>query len=108
MQKTVNFTGIWGVNSQDRSVQEGMRPAPSGPRGIVDRTKEHLMGSDIAIVTARRKLLAMARDLQKGIEPVAASSVGRRSARAISSLSSAPGIDEYLAAYDSQDQKQET
>ena len=99
MQKTVNFTGIWGVNAQDRSVQEGMRPSASGPRGIVDRTREHLMGSDIAIVTARRKLLAMARDLQKGIEPAAASSVGRGSARAISSLSAAPTVDQYLAEY---------
>jgi phenylpropionate dioxygenase-like ring-hydroxylating dioxygenase large terminal subunit len=99
MQRTVNFTGIWGVNAQDRSVQEGMRPAPSGPRGIVDRTREHLMSSDIAIVTARRKLLAMVRDLQKGVEPAAASSVGHHSARAISSLSQAASVDEYLAQY---------
>jgi phthalate 4,5-dioxygenase oxygenase subunit len=99
MQRTVNFTGIWGVNSQDRSVQEGMRPQRAGPRGIVDRTREHLMASDIAIVTARRKLLAMARDLQAGIEPAAASNTTHRTARAISSISSATGMDEYLAQY---------
>ena len=108
VQRTVNFTGISGVNAQDRSVQEGMRPAASGPRGIVDRTREHLMSSDIAIVTARRKLLAMARDLQKGIEPPAASNVAHRTARAISSLSSAADIDEYLAQYGRTSQRQET
>jgi hypothetical protein len=57
------------------------------------------MSSDIAIVTARRKLLAMVRDLQKGVEPAAASSVGHHSARAISSLSQAASVDEYLAQY---------
>lgn len=101
MQRTVNFSGIRGVNAQDRSMQEGMRPSPSGPRGIVDRTREHLMGSDIAIVTARRKLLAMARDLQKGIEPKAPSSPGHRTARAISSYSAAAVLDDYLAQYTS-------
>ena len=101
MQRTRNFTGIWGVNAQDRSVQEGMRPAPSGPVGIVDRTREHLMGSDIAIVTARRKLLAMVKDLQKGIEPAAASDVAHRFARAISSISTTASLDEYLAGYES-------
>ncbi|NUZ07693.1 Rieske 2Fe-2S domain-containing protein [Piscinibacter koreensis] len=108
MQKTVNFTGIWGVNQQDRSVQEGMRPAPTGPRGIVDRSREHLMGSDIAIVTARRKLLAMARDLQKGIEPIAASSAGRATARAISSLSSTSSADDYLTEYAKPIENEET
>jgi phenylpropionate dioxygenase-like ring-hydroxylating dioxygenase large terminal subunit len=101
MQRSVNFTGIWGVNAQDRSVQEGMRPASSGPRGIVDRSREHLMGSDIAIVIARRKLLAMARDLQKGIEPVAALDPPYHPVRAISSLSAAASIDEYLGQYNS-------
>jgi len=98
-QRTRSFTGIWGVNAQDRSVQEGMRPVPSGRRGIVDRTREHLMGSDIAIVTARRKLLAMVKDLQKGIEPLAPSDVTHHSARAISSISKAASLEEYLAEY---------
>lgn len=99
MQRTVNFSGIWGVNAQDRSMQEGMRPAPSGRRGIVDRSKEHLMGSDIAIVTARRKLLAMAKDLQRGIEPEAPFTAESRLVRAISSISPAESIGEYMQLY---------
>jgi phthalate 4,5-dioxygenase oxygenase subunit len=100
MQRTRNFTGIWGVNAQDRSVQEGMRAAPSSPIGIVDRTKERLMGSDIAIVTARRKLLAMVKDLQQGIEPAAASDVTHYTARAISSISATGSLDQYLSEYE--------
>jgi hypothetical protein len=57
------------------------------------------MGSDIAIVTARRKLLAMAKDLQKGIEPSPPFSPAHHSARAISSISPAASIDEYLERY---------
>lgn len=64
MQRDVNFTGIWGVNEQDRSLQEGMRP-------VVDRSKEHLGTADIAILSARRLLLNMAKKLVQGVEPTA-------------------------------------
>ncbi|MDT7706933.1 MAG: phthalate 4,5-dioxygenase [Pseudonocardiales bacterium] len=64
MQRDVNFTGIWGVNEQDRSLQEGMRP-------IVDRSKEHLGTADIAILSARRLLINMAKKLLQGVEPTA-------------------------------------
>src|SRR5207249_245554 len=43
MQRTTNFTGIFGFNPQDRSMQEGMGP-------IVDRSKEHLGTSDLVII----------------------------------------------------------
>ena len=49
IQKYETFTGIRGVNVQDRAVQESMGR-------IVDRTKEFLGPSDMAIV-AMRKLL---------------------------------------------------
>jgi len=49
IQKHETFTGIRGVNVQDRAVQESMGR-------IVDRTKEFLGPSDMAIV-AMRKLL---------------------------------------------------
>jgi phenylpropionate dioxygenase-like ring-hydroxylating dioxygenase large terminal subunit len=62
IQRTQTFTGIWGVNDQDRGVQESMGP-------IYDRTREHLGTSDLAIITARRRLIKAARDLQEGIEP---------------------------------------
>ena len=52
VQKTETFTGIQGINTQDRAVQEGMGP-------IVDRTKEHLGNADRAII-ATRKLLEQA------------------------------------------------
>ena len=50
MQKTQNFTGIVGVNTQDFALQEGMGP-------ICDRSKEFLGTSDKAIVALRRLLL---------------------------------------------------
>jgi len=36
---------------------------------IVDRSKEHLGTSDVAIIAARRRLLRMLRELEQGIEP---------------------------------------
>ena len=52
VQKYHTFTGIRGINAQDRAVQESMGP-------IVDRSLEFLGPSDKAIVAAR-KLLAQA------------------------------------------------
>ena len=66
IQRTTTYTGIWGVNDQDRAIQESMGP-------IYDRRKEHLGTSDPAIITARRRLLNLARELQQGIEPFPAS-----------------------------------
>jgi hypothetical protein len=37
----------------------------------VDRSLEHLGSSDVAVIAARRRLLKLARDLERGIEPVA-------------------------------------
>jgi hypothetical protein len=54
-QKNETFTGIDGVNLQDRAVQESMRP-------IQDRTREHLGPADKAII-ATRKLLQRAMDV---------------------------------------------
>ena len=50
VQKTESFTGIDGINVQDRAIQEGMGP-------IVDRSREHLGPADRAIIQARRLLL---------------------------------------------------
>jgi hypothetical protein len=66
IQRTVSYTGIWGVNDQDRAIQESMG-------AIYDRRKEHLGTSDLAIITARKRLLNLARELQQGIEPFPAS-----------------------------------
>ncbi|GAC1319660.1 MAG: Rieske 2Fe-2S domain-containing protein [Chloroflexota bacterium] len=65
MQRNHSFTGIRGVREQDTAVVEGMG-------AIVDRTKEHLGTSDLAIIGMRRQLLDGAKDLLRGIEPAAA------------------------------------
>ena len=67
MQKTQNYTGIVGVNTQDFALQEGMGP-------ICDRSKEFLGTSDKAIVAMRRILLdAIAVNekggMPRGVEP---------------------------------------
>jgi phthalate 4,5-dioxygenase oxygenase subunit len=50
LQKTRNFTGIVGVNTQDFALQEGMGP-------ICDRSKEFLGTSDKAVVAMRRLMM---------------------------------------------------
>jgi phenylpropionate dioxygenase-like ring-hydroxylating dioxygenase large terminal subunit len=62
VQKTETFTGIDGVNTQDRAVQEGMGP-------IVDRSQEHLGPADKAIIQARRLLLQAVKTVREGGTP---------------------------------------
>jgi len=57
MQKQENYTGIDGINVQDRAIQESMGR-------IVDRSKEHLGPADKAIIQAR-KLLRQVVDAEK-------------------------------------------
>jgi len=66
LQRTSTYTGIHGVNDQDRAIQESMG-------AIYDRRNERLGTADLAIIAARRRLLQAVRDLQQGIEPYAAS-----------------------------------
>jgi phthalate 4,5-dioxygenase oxygenase subunit len=61
-QKTETFSGIQGVNVQDRAVQELMGP-------IVDRTKEHLGPADKAIITMRKLLARAVRTVADGGDP---------------------------------------
>jgi phthalate 4,5-dioxygenase len=65
MQRRVNYSGIQGIETQDRAMTEGMGY-------ICDRTQEHLGTSDLAVIAARRVLEKRARDLEKGVEPAAA------------------------------------
>ena len=62
VQKTETFTGIEGINNQDQAVQESMGP-------IVDRTKENLTASDMAIVATRRLLIQAAQTVADGGDP---------------------------------------
>jgi hypothetical protein len=61
-QRTQNFTGIVGVNTQDRAVQELQGR-------IADRTKEHLGPADKAIIAARQALLQAVKAVQAGEDP---------------------------------------
>jgi len=58
-----NFTGIVDIRTQDMAVQEDQ----DGP--ICRREEEHLGTTDRAIVGARRLLLKLSEDLEKGIDP---------------------------------------
>ena len=62
-QRTTSFTGIKSIPAQDWAVQEDM----GGP--IVDRSIEHLVSSDAAIISVRKRLINTARELQEGAEP---------------------------------------
>ena len=62
VQKTETFTGIDGINTQDRAIQESMGP-------VVDRSKEHLGPADKAIIQLRRLLLGAAKTVREGGTP---------------------------------------
>lgn len=61
-QRTISFTGIQGINTQDVALQENMG-------AIVDRSKELLCGSDRAITSMRRILLEATRAVERGEAP---------------------------------------
>jgi phthalate 4,5-dioxygenase len=70
-QKTVNYTGIEGTNTQDFAVQESMGP-------IYDRTQEHLGSADTAIIQMRRLLLEAVHDVEEDRDPVGSQGQGSR------------------------------
>jgi phthalate 4,5-dioxygenase len=74
VQRTENFSGIKGVNTQDYALQEGMGP-------IVDRSKEHLGTSDRAIATMRRLLLQATLAVERGEAPKGADPASYRNVR---------------------------
>ncbi|HEV8015792.1 MAG TPA: Rieske 2Fe-2S domain-containing protein [Stellaceae bacterium] len=61
-QKTETFSGIHGVNQQDRAVQESMGP-------IVDRSRENLGPADRAVVATRRLLLEATEAVERNEDP---------------------------------------
>jgi phthalate 4,5-dioxygenase len=56
------YSGIEGIGMQDASLQESMGP-------IVDRTKEHLVATDMGIILARQRLLQALKSFEKGVTP---------------------------------------
>lgn len=97
MQRKVNFTGIYGVNDQDRSIQESMRSVRMTV--IADRSREQLGTADIAIITARRCLLKVVRELQQGIEPYPAMHGNAYRVRALDVVSPEADFNKLLERY---------
>ncbi len=62
VQRAETFTGIEGINAQDRAIQESMGR-------IVDRSREHLGPADKAIIQARKKLRDAVRAVDAGHTP---------------------------------------
>jgi hypothetical protein len=62
VQRNETFTGIEGINAQDRAIQESMGP-------IVDRSREHLGPADKAIIQLRKKLRDAVRAVETGGTP---------------------------------------
>ena len=65
MQRRVNYSGIQGIETQDRAMTEGMGY-------VCDRSQEHLGTSDLAVIATRRMLEKRAQELEHGFEPAAA------------------------------------
>jgi phthalate 4,5-dioxygenase oxygenase subunit len=62
VQKAESYTGIDGINVQDRAIQESMGR-------IVDRSKEHLGPADKAIIEARKLLRQAVKTAESGGSP---------------------------------------
>jgi hypothetical protein len=75
VQRTRTFTGIEGVNTQDYAIQTGMGR-------IVDRSREALGSTDLAISTARRLLLEAADDVAADRTPRGSTPEDHRAMRA--------------------------
>ena len=98
-QKKVNFSGIPTVTDQDRALQENMPSAFGlGPGRMVDRAREMLVPSDAPVITARRILVKMAKDLEKGIEPPQPHDGNLYTAMSMSALAPQDNFDDFLAA----------
>jgi len=62
VQRRESFTGIDGINAQDRAIQESMGR-------IVDRSREHLGPADKAIIQARKQLRQAVQAVSAGQAP---------------------------------------
>ncbi len=92
-QRTKKFSGIdSGPVDEDRAMTETMGP-------IVDRSKEHLGTSDVAIIAARRRLLRMLRELEQGIEPYAVRHPESFRCRSLEVVSSCAELSEVVAEH---------
>lgn len=97
VQRVGNFTGIYGVNEQDRSIQESLRAVPGARVGsIADRSRERLVAADVPVITARKILLRMIKDLEAGIEPAQPHAGDVYKVRAIAAVSAHADFETFL------------
>src|SRR5262249_32941805 len=90
LQKTSRYSGIRGmVPDEDRAMTETMER-------VLDRSKEHLGTSDIAIIAMRRRLIKMARELEQGKEPALAKQGWAFRTRGYDVVSEHPDFDSVL------------
>ncbi len=92
IQRTRNFTGIYGINNQDRAIVESMGK-------ICDRWNEHLGTSDIAVIAMRRRLLEAAKMLEAGQAPLAAADGSLYGVRPLDIISPSPELAELVAKH---------
>ena len=91
-QRQVNYSGIQGIETQDRAMTEGMG-------SLCDRTEEHLGTSDVAVIAMRRVLERRAQDLQKGVRPRAAQLANQFGARPLDVLAPEANLGDLLARH---------
>lgn len=65
MRLGASYTGLFGILNQDHAAVESMGP-------IVDRTKEHLGPTDVAVIRFRRMMLRAAKAVENGGRPIGA------------------------------------
>jgi len=68
--KAGDFTGIDGIPTQDMAMWESMGP-------IADRSRDHLGGSDLAVIQFRRQMVGAAKAVAEG-RPAIGTDVGVR------------------------------
>jgi nitrite reductase/ring-hydroxylating ferredoxin subunit len=73
---TKRFSGIPSINLQDSGIQESMGP-------IINRTKEHLGGTDAMIIQMRRRMIRSAQALEQGAVPAEIDNPGLCQLRAL-------------------------
>jgi phthalate 4,5-dioxygenase len=92
LQRRQNYSGIQGIETQDRAMTEGMGY-------VCDRTQEHLGTSDLAVIAMRRVLERRAQDLQKGLAPHAARGGPQFGARPLDVVAPETNLGDLLARH---------
>jgi phenylpropionate dioxygenase-like ring-hydroxylating dioxygenase large terminal subunit len=91
VQRTRNYAGmLHGAQNQDLAMTETMGI-------VVDRTKERLGTTDTAIIALRRRIIQMARDLERGIVPTAPYDGSLYKVRSYDAISDEPDFERFLA-----------